>query len=165
MTQGATLQAAVKTGVQEQWKHDLSLIMDLLTPAEPNRARYWATPQGDPPDPHLAAKVRKHGVGYFRQMLYRKGPARDGAHQVLGVRWVDVKKAGRKCRSRLKAKDIKTCGAPVFAATPPIESLKYLLGRATQDTANYIMHVEVTRADLYDAGSRDMYVKLPAANS
>ena len=61
------------------------------------------------------------------------------------------------------AKDIKTYNAPeLFAATPPIETLKYLLRRAAQDSSLDIMHIDVTRAYFYADVSRTVYVKLPA---
>lgn len=49
-------------------------------------------------------------------------------------------------RSHLVAKEIKTYEAPeLFAATPPIESLKCLLRGAAQDKGLSIMHVDFAR--------------------
>ena len=49
------------------------------------------------------------------------------------VRWVDVNKGNTKtpnARSRIVAKDFKTDARPdLFAATPPLEYLRYLVSR------------------------------------
>lgn len=76
---------------------------------------------------------------------------------------VDVRKADGSHQSRLVAKAIKTYEAPeLLAATPPIESLKYLLRRAAQDSSEAVMHADATRAYFYADASRDIYVWFPA---
>lgn len=84
---------------------------------------------GEPLDPGEVRKAQRREIEFFRQMgVYRKVPAnepKEPGHHVLGVRWLDVRKADGTHRSRPVAKDIKTHNAPeLFAATPPIESLK-----------------------------------------
>lgn len=49
-----------------------------------------------------------------------------------------------------------------FDATPPIESLEYLLRRAARNGTINIVHVDVTRAYSCAGAARDIYVKLPA---
>lgn len=86
-----------------------------------------------------------------------------GGHTILGVRWVDIKKADGTDRSRLVAKEPKTHTAPdLFAATPPIESLKYLLRRAVRDKTLSVMHLGGTHAYLFVDAVCDIYVRLPA---
>lgn len=81
--------------------------------------------------------------------------ARDEGHQGLRVRWVDVTKADGTHRSRFVPKDINIYNAPeLSAATPPIDSLKYLRRCAAQDKAMYIMHADVTRAHFLAAARR-----------
>lgn len=106
-----------------------------MTVAVPSTPMYWDVLTGEPLDTEEVRSARKLEIEYFRQMgVYEKVPisqGRDGGHPVLGVRCVDVKKVDGFHRSRLVAKDIKTYEAPeLFAATPPIESLKYLTRRA-----------------------------------
>lgn len=65
--------------------------------AEPKQAQYAGALTGEPLDPYEVAKARKLEVGDFRQMGVSLNvpvrEARDGGHQVLGVRGVDVKHA------------------------------------------------------------------------
>lgn len=84
---------------------------------------------------------------------------------MLGVGWVDTDKTDETHRPRLVVQVIKTHDTPeLFAATPPIEPLKYFLGRAAQGMSMNIVSVDVARAYLYDEASRDIYVKRPVEN-
>lgn len=101
-------------------------------------------------------KARMFEIGYFRQLLaYRKVPTQE------------VRKGGHKHSEfagsgRLAAKEIKTYIAPaLFAATPPIESLKYLLRRAAQESSMCTMQVDIMKAYFDKEASCDVYVRLP----
>lgn len=60
------------------------------------------------------------------------------------------------------ATDIETHNAlALFAATPPNESLKYLLRRAAQKHENHNMHLDGIRAYFYAQASSEIYAKLP----
>lgn len=73
-----------------------------------------------------------------------------------------VNKSDGTNRARLVAKGIKTHSPPeLCAATPPIDSLKYLIRRAVEKPDHYIIHANVTRAYFYAQASRDIYVKCP----
>lgn len=68
------------------------------------------------------SKAMKLEIDYLRHMgVYNKvhiHAARQEGHNILGVRWVGVKKADGTQRSQLVATDIKTYNAPeLFAAT------------------------------------------------
>lgn len=161
---GITLQSAVEKGAHGQWHEDVSWTMDVMTITSPELPMFWDDLSGELLDSTEVQKARKLEIEYFREMNVNDKvscqEARDGGHQILGVRWVDVKKVPH--RSRLVAKDIKTYSAPeLFAATPPIESLKYLMRRAAQNRELSIMHIVVTRAYFYAEASRNIYVKLP----
>ena len=58
---------------------------------------------------------------------------RDTGKPPIKLRWVDINKgdeAKPNHRSRIVAKEIKTNNRPdLFAATPPIEHIKYLVSR------------------------------------
>ena len=58
---------------------------------------------------------------------------KDTGRPPIKLRWVDVNKGDDskpKYRSRIAAKEIKTNNRPdLFAATPPIEHIKYLISR------------------------------------
>lgn len=97
--------------------------------------------------------------------MFDKAPlqtARGEGHKILGVRWVDVKKADATNRSRLVAKDVNTNNASgVFAATPPIDLLKYLLRRAARDRSRYMIHFDVARSYFYTFALRGVYLQRP----
>ena len=167
MTTKDTLQEAVERGAREQWRRDASWTIDTITTTEQTTRMYWDDLTGEQLDSTAVEAARKLEIEYFHKMtVYEKVPisqAKEVGKQILGVRWVDVRKADGTHRSRLVAKEIKTYNAPeLFAATPPIETLKYLMRRAAQDRSLEIMHIDVTRAYFYADVSRDVYVRLPA---
>lgn len=71
-------------------------------------------------------------IEHFKQMgVYQEVPVH--WTKVLVVRWVGMTKADGAYRSMLVATEIKMYNASErFAATPPIELLKYTLRRAVQ---------------------------------
>lgn len=89
-----------------------------------------------------------------------------GLSSADGVRWVDARKADGTHRPCLVAKDISINQGPeLFAAAPPIESLKYLLRRAAQDLRLNIMHMDVMQAYFFADASRDIYVQCSSKTS
>lgn len=67
--------------------------------------------------------------------------AEGGGHMVLGV------KVDGTHRSRLVAKDVKTCNVPeVFVTTRPIELLEYILRPAAREREQQRMRISMTRA-------------------
>ena len=90
-------------------------------------------------DPARVRAARMAEMEYFRKMrVYRKVPIQK-CKDVTGkppikVRWVDTNKqdeSNPKYRSRLVAKDFKRYNDPeLYAATPPIEMLRYIVSRA-----------------------------------
>ena len=79
----------------------------------------------------------------------------------IGVRWVDVQKKDGTYRSRLVAKEVKTFSAPdLVAATPPIESIKFLIKYAAAERGRCLMHLDVSRAYFYAHALRDLYVEI-----
>lgn len=89
--------------------------------------------------------------------------AKSSGSHVLGSRWVDVRTAGGPHRSRLVANDINTYNTPeIFAATPPIDTLKFILRKAAQDKPLYMMHIDLTGHVSTQKANRNLYVKLPA---
>lgn len=157
MTKDVTIQQAVEEGGRRLWRSVASWILDVCTITERDEAMFGDDLTGEPLSTQQVMKAVMLEIDYFRKMgVYTKvsiEQARAGGHQVLGVTWVDVKKAGGAHRSRLVDKDIKPYNATeLFAATPPIETLKY------------IMHIDVTRAYLYAKvhreREREVYVRL-----
>ena len=87
----------------------------------------------------------------------------------IKLRWVDVNKGDGKQpkhRSRIVAKDIKTNNRPdLFAATPPIEHVKYLVSRLASSqrgrSPTRLMVQDVKKGDFLANATRKIYVELP----
>lgn len=71
-----------------------------------------------------------------------------------------------RCQGGRWGAQVQTCRsntheAPeLFAATPPIESLKYIMRRAAQDKALSIMHADATRVYFYTLATIGIDVRL-----
>ncbi len=118
-------------------------------------------------DTEKVLEARQSEVEYFRQLnvfsrIPRSQATRDG-HKVIPTRWVDVDK-GTSYRSRLVAKEIKTEERlDLFAATPPLETLKMLLMKLARKSGSYkLLHVDVSRAYMHAKATRTVYVEIPA---
>lgn len=71
-------------------------------------------------------------------------------------------KGGRHSLVTPWAKEGNPCNAPeLFATIPPIETSEYLLRRAARDSAQNMMHVDVTLVDFYADASGDMSARRP----
>ena len=104
----------------------------------------WATDDvtGHQLDPKLVLKARQLEVEYIREMrLYDKVPIKmcwdRSGKKPIGGRWLDVNKGDSdkiNMRSRYVAKDFNRGkgGIELFAATPPLEGLKWILAIAAQ---------------------------------
>lgn len=169
MARGITLQETSGRGAQRQCGKDMSWTLDAATVTSPSTPMYCGDTTGEP---RGVGEVRKAGqleIDYFPQTeVYDKVTnqrAREAGQQILGARWVDVRKTDGMYRSRLLAKDLRTDEVPeLFAATPPIESLKYLMRKAAQDSSTTVMHMDVARVHFYAQASRDIFVRLPHEN-
>lgn len=118
------------------------------------------------PRPTVRDEAPNLDFDYFRRAeLYHCIPAQEVravGHQALGARCVDIKTTDGTHRSRLVAIEIEAYTAVgLLLPTQPIESLKYMLRQAAQDSSMSIMHIDVKRAYLYTEASRDMYIKYP----
>ena len=135
---------------------------------------------GLPLDAEKVREARSVEVDFFRKKgVYEKMPrSQVQGKKVIKVRWVDVNKGDDKhpdYRSRLVAKEINTGKRPdLFAATPPLESIKYLLSRCARQgwkggggdrimfnvaEAKRELYVELPEED-YDEKEGDMVGKL-----
>ena len=85
------------------------------------------------------------------------------------VRWVDVNKGDDESpnvRCRIVAKDFNIDKRPdLFAATPPLEYLRYLVARCASSQLGLaktkLMVQDVKKAYFYAPATRDVYVELP----
>ena len=88
----------------------------------------------------------------------------------IGVRWVDVDKGFGVHRSRLVATDFRPKSRVndregLFAATPPLELIKFLLAKAAkqdkQKPVRKVMLIDIGKAHLYAPIDGDEFVDLP----
>ena len=86
-----------------------------------------------------------------------------GDKKVIPIRWVRVNKGTREkpnIRCRVVAKEVKTYeDDSLFAATPPLESLKVLIAIAASRRWS-IRHIDVKRAYFYAKALREIYVEV-----
>ena len=80
-------------------------------------------------------------------------------------RWIDINKGddkSRNQRSRWVTKQFKTNNdSEFFAATPPLDALRYVISTAASMTDGGLMGNDVSRAYFYAPATRNMYVELP----
>ena len=120
--------------------------------------------------PQLVKDARKLEIEYVKKMgVYTKVPkAQAVGKKVIKLRWIDVNKMDAlnpMIRSRLVAKEYNDHIDPnLFAATPPIEALRFLLSKAATagQVEKAVMLNDVSRAFFNAKVTREVYVQLPA---
>ena len=98
--------------------------------------------KGRPLDPREVKTAREREIKYLWDMeVYEysteaEAPARTGRKPV-GLQWIDTNKATAEApryRSRLVCTEVRHEGVePIFSATPPLETLRYLISQRGQD--------------------------------
>ncbi len=118
-------------------------------------------------------QARREELECFRQMNVYDAVKREVAQQrnknIIDVRWIDINKGDNdnpNYRSRLVGKEFRQSVQPeLFAATPPIESMKILLHIAASThgnkLTNSIMVNDIRRAYFYAPALREVYIELP----
>ena len=126
--------------------HDLDLLdaegVAIFQVAAASGCQYRDNLTGQPLDPAMVRAARRKELEYFNSKLVWELRPRPEAKQRQGkppisVRWVDVNKGddvSPNYRSRLVAREIRRHGEePIFAPTPPLESLRTVLSFAATD--------------------------------
>ena len=85
----------------------------------------------------------------------------------IGSRWIDLNKGDEKApnyRSRLVIQEVRHSGIEaIFAATPPLESIRYLLSlQRSSRRKRKVMFIDIRRAHWTAAIQRLVYVRLPS---
>ena len=123
----------------------------------------------------LVRKARQCELEYLRdRKVYQYAVTRDAiqrtGRQPLRLKWIDTDKGGvghSKIRSRLVCTEVRRPGMePIFAATPPLDSLRALVAKAAThiDKKGELMClqlVDVSRAHFYAPAVREVYVQIP----
>ncbi len=124
-------------------------------------------------DKDRATEARKLEIKFFKDMeVYKKVPrseAHAGGYKVISTRWLDVNKGDKlnpDYRARLVGRELNTeARLDLFAATPPLESLKLICSicASHQDQANpyVLLSVDVKRAYFYAKARRPIYIEIP----
>ena len=136
--------------------------------------RYWDDISGKELKPELVRAAREEELKVVDEMgVWELRPVAE-CIEVTGkkpvkVRWVDVKKGDDdtpNVRCRIVAKDFNVDKRPdLFAATPPLEFLRYLVSRCASSQfgsrKTKLMVQDVKKAYFYAPATRDVYVELP----
>ena len=127
---------------------------------------------GSPLIKELAIEARKLEIDFFKRMGVYTKVARQSWMRVISTKWIDQNKgdsANPNYRARLVGREIKKDQRQdLFAATPPLESLKLVMSicashqGAMRDEDNFVvMYNDVKRAYFYAPAKRPVYIKIP----
>ena len=105
--------------------------------------------------------------------MYTKVPreeARSLGAKVITTKWVGTNKGSQaepNYMSRLVGRELNLSDRPdLFAATPPLESLKYVISRCAstqhRQRPHRILSVDVSRAYFYAESIRPVFIQIPA---
>ena len=121
----------------------------------------------------LVIDARKKEIEYFKKMgVYTKvmrSEATQGGHKVISTKWIDTNKGDEKrpnYRSRFVGREIKRDKRmDLFAATPSLETLKFLIARCSQEQSRSdpwrLAVVDVRRAYFYAPAQRTIFIEIP----
>jgi len=123
----------------------------------PSQAGYVDSVTGQPLEGALVEQARAIELKYFDdQRVWQKRPyaeamAKQGK-KPISVKWIDTNKGDEdnpNYRSRLVAREIRKRGEnPIFAPTPPLESLRTILSLAATDMHGQPKHVREPSSEL-----------------
>ena len=135
---------------------------------------------GEVLDGRGVAKAREEEMQYMRSLKVFEYVAEEEAREITGrppisVDWVDTNKGDRErpvLRSRLVVQEtrrISTLGpedaAAIFAATPPLEALRFVLSQAMTEQRDdrqmerVVAFLDISRAHLHSPIRREVFVK------
>ena len=137
-------------------------------------SHFLDTNNGKPLPPEKVAEARKEEInGFSKRQVYEIRPrseARAIGQRPVGVRWVDVEKKG-SVRSRLVCQDFnpdkgRKNDESVYAPTPPLLASRWLVSKAASEGDfgrgnKRLMCVDFTKAFLYGAMTRQVFIELP----
>ena len=124
-------------------------------------------------DKEKVMTARRLEMGYFKERgVYTKVPraeARQMGAKVITTKWVDTNKGSEEepnHRSRLVGRELNLSDRPdLFAATPPLESFRYMISRCAstqyRQRPHRIMAIDASRAYFYGEAIRPVYIELP----
>jgi hypothetical protein len=137
----------------------------------------WDDVHGDELDMKLVRKGRKEEIDYmeFRgiwEVCDEDEAWRETGHGPVSTKWVDTNKGTKEeplVRCRLVARDFRKKGEKdredLFAATPPLETIRILLSKAATRRPNKkkkkLMFIDAKKAHINPECKDKVYIKLP----
>ena len=123
-------------------------------------------------DKEMMIKARRAEMQFFKKLGVYKKVRKESHMKVITTKWVDTNKGDEKdpnYRARWVGRELALSKrTDLFAATPPLESLRMLLsivaGRQSQkhQKDNFILMTnDVKRAYFYAPATRPIYIKIP----
>ena len=127
---------------------------------------------GVPLDKELAIQARRLEIEYFRKMGVYTKVRRESWMKVITTRWLDTNKGDETVpnyRARLVGRELKKDRRDdLFAATPPLESLRMILSICASNQREYqrernfiVMSNDIKRAYFYAPATRPIFIKIP----
>ena len=123
-------------------------------------------------DKHKAIEARRLEIEFFRKMMVYEKVPRHFAHgrKVITTRWLDVNKGDTQrpnYRARLVGRELKLKDKrlDLFAATPPLESLRLLCSicasHQNRPSPYRMLSIDVKRAYFYAEAKREVFIEIP----
>ena len=121
-------------------------------------------------DKKLAVRARRTEIKFFKDRGVYTKCRRESWMRTITTKWLDVNKgdeASPNYRARLVGREVAyEKRDDLFAATPPLESLKAVLSicasRQARRHPHRIMSIDVKRAYFYAPATRPLYIEIPA---
>ena len=145
---------------------------------EPDWKPYWDDLTGRELRRDLVEAARAEELAVVKKMMVWRKVRREECLAATGkppikLRWVDINKGDElnpKYRSRIVAKEIRTDNRPeLFAATPPLEFIKYLVSRCAsrqrRARPSRLMIQDISKAYFFAPATRDIFIELPPEDS
>ena len=180
------LVAAVLRGLRRQLQEEGILSLNALEPGatghdvesipEEDVEKFYDDSSGEMLPAVAVRKARREEIDFLNRFpVYRKVPAANAkGKQMVSTRWCDVNKGDSEkleVRSRLVGREFKWQNPfmqGTFAATPPLEGLRYLFHwvqtkrrRRGVNIVIKILILDVSRAHFHPPAVRELYIRLP----
>ena len=111
-------------------------------------------------------KARQLEMQFFRRLKVYTKVKRQPWMKVISTKWIDTNKGDQvnpNLRSRLVGRELNLSKQDgLFAGTPPLESLRYIMSMCASRPGNRVMAIDIKRAYFYARATRPIYMEIPA---
>ena len=123
-------------------------------------------------DKAMAIKARRVEIDYFKRMGVYTKVQRHSGMKIISTKWIDTNKGDTtdpNYRARLVGREIAmTKRDDLFAATPPLESLRYIVSTCASNQLHpepseryCLMSNDIKRAYFYAPSTRPIFIEIP----